>query len=74
MARYIAKNLVAGGLADTVEVQIAYVIGRDIPTSVMVDTFGTGVLDDEKLAELVMQNFDLSPEGIARRDAITPRA
>ncbi|MEK7648946.1 MAG: methionine adenosyltransferase [Patescibacteria group bacterium] len=64
MARYVAKNIVAAGLADTVEVQIAYVIGREQPTSVMVDTFGSGKLPDEIIAERVMQYFDLTPEGI----------
>ncbi len=67
MARYIAKNIVAAGLADTVEVQIAYVIGREQPTSVMVDTFGSGKLGDEKIAQLISQHFDLTPEGIITR-------
>ncbi|MBI4599905.1 methionine adenosyltransferase [Candidatus Uhrbacteria bacterium] len=70
MARYIAKNLVAAGLAETVEVQIAYVIGRDHPTSVMVDTFGTGSVDDALLAGIVAQSFDLSPEGIVAHLAL----
>ena len=67
MARYIAKNIVAAGLADTVEVQVAYVIGREQPTSVMVDTFGSGKLSDEKIAQLISQHFDLTPEGIITR-------
>lgn len=64
-ARHAAKNLVAVGLADRCEIQIAYAIGRKAPVSVMVDTFGTG--DDEKAAKLVNQHFDLTPEGIIER-------
>lgn len=64
MARYIAKHLVAAELADTVEVQVAYVIGRDEPTSVMVNTFGTGKVSDTELTELVGKHFSLTPEGI----------
>lgn len=64
MARYIAKNIVAAGLADKVEVQIAYVIGRDKPTSVMANTFGTGRVADDRLTNLILENFDLTPEGI----------
>ena len=64
-ARHAAKNIVAAGLADRCEIQIAYAIGRIEPVSVMVDTFGTG--DDEKTAKLVNQHFDLTPEGIINR-------
>ena len=64
MARYIAKNIVAAGLADRVEVQIAYAIGVAQPVSVMVDTFGTGRVDDCKLVELIRKHFDLTPRGI----------
>jgi S-adenosylmethionine synthetase len=67
MMRYVAKNLVAAGLADQVEVQIAYAIGESKPLSVFVDTFGTGKLDDAKVAELVADNFDLTPAGILQR-------
>lgn len=65
-ARYAAKNLVAAGLADRCEVQLSYAIGVANPTSVMVDTFGTGKLSDEKLVEIVRQNFDLRPAGIIK--------
>lgn len=64
-ARHAAKNLVAAGLADRCEIQIAYAIGRKSPVSVMVDTFGTG--DDEKASQLVNQHFDLTPSGIIDR-------
>ncbi|NCO41365.1 MAG: methionine adenosyltransferase [Armatimonadetes bacterium] len=67
MMRYIAKNLVAAGLAEQVEVQIAYAIGESKPLSVFVDTFGTGKLDDEKIADLVGDKFDLTPAGILQR-------
>ena len=63
-ARYVAKNLVAAGLADKVEVQLAYAIGVARPVSVMVDSFGTGKLDDEKLSEIVEKHFDLRPAAI----------
>lgn len=66
MARYIAKNLVAAGLARSCEVQVAYAIGMAQPVSVLVDTFGTGVLPDEKLADVVRENFDLRPAEIIR--------
>ena len=61
MARYVAKNIVAAGLADRVEVQVAYVIGRAEPTSIHVDTFGTGKVDEEKLVEAVKKVFDFRP-------------
>jgi S-adenosylmethionine synthetase len=64
MARYIAKNVVASGLADRCEVQLAYAIGVAEPVSVLVDTFGTGKVGAEKLQELVRANFDLTPKGI----------
>ncbi len=61
MARYIAKNLVAAGLADRAEVQVSYVIGKAEPTSVNVNSFGTGQLSDQRLAEIVVKHFDLRP-------------
>ena len=64
MARYIAKNIVASGLADRVEVQLAYAIGVAEPVSVLVDTFGTGKVDEAKLEDLVRANFKLTPKGI----------
>ena len=63
-ARYVAKNVVAAGLADRCEVQIAYAIGVAKPVSVMVETFGTGKISDEKIAALVAKHFDLRPKGI----------
>ena len=63
-ARYVAKNIVAADLAERVEIQLAYAIGVAEPVSVMVDTFGTGKLSDEKLALIVRENFDLTPAGI----------
>ena len=64
MARYIAKNIVASGLASRCEVQLAYAIGVAEPVSVRVDTFGTGVIADERFTELVRENFVLTPRGI----------
>ena len=64
MARYVAKNLVAAGLATRCEVQFAYAIGVAEPVSVMVNTFGTGAVSDERLTELVRANFPLTPRGI----------
>jgi S-adenosylmethionine synthetase len=64
VARYIAKNIVAAGLADKVEVQLAYAIGVAEPVSVLVDTFGTGKISSQKLTELVRKNFLLTPKGI----------
>jgi len=64
MARYVAKNLVAAGVASTVEVQIAYAIGVAEPVSVMADTFGTGVIPDEQITELIHAIFPLTPRGI----------
>ena len=66
MARYIAKNIVAAGLARECEVQLAYAIGIADPVSVMVRTFGTGILEDEKLNEIVKKLFPLTPEGIIK--------
>ena len=65
-ARYAAKNLVAAGLADKCEIQLSYAIGVAYPTSVMVDTFGTGKLSNEKLVEIIRENFDLRPAGIIK--------
>ena len=65
-ARYVAKNLVAAGLADKCEIQISYAIGVAQPTSIMVDTFGTGKLSDERITEIVRENFDLRPAGIIK--------
>jgi S-adenosylmethionine synthetase len=64
MARYVAKNIVAAGLADRCEVQLAYAIGVAEPVSVLVDTFGTGTVDEDKLEALVRANFSLTPKGI----------
>jgi S-adenosylmethionine synthetase len=65
-ARYVAKNIVAAGLAERCEIQLSYAIGVAQPTSVMVDTFGTGKLADEKIVEIVRENFDLRPAGIIK--------
>ena len=65
-ARYVAKNLVAAGLADQVEIQVSYAIGVAEPTSVMVDSFGTGKVSDEQLVKIVRENFDLRPAGIIK--------
>ena len=65
-ARYVAKNMVAAGLADKCEIQLSYAIGVAHPTSVMVDTFGTGKLSEEKLVEIIRENFDLRPAGIIK--------
>ena len=65
-ARYVAKNIVAAGLADKCEIQLSYAIGVARPTSINVDTFGTGKLSDTKLVELIRENFDLRPAGIIR--------
>ena len=65
-ARYVAKNLVAAGLASKCEIQLSYAIGVARPTSIMVDTFGTGKLSDEKITEIVRENFDLRPAGIIK--------
>ncbi|MCI7061778.1 MAG: methionine adenosyltransferase [Lachnospiraceae bacterium] len=65
-ARYVAKNIVAAGLAKRCEIQLSYAIGVAQPTSIMVDTFGTGRLDDQKLVEIVREKFDLRPAGIIK--------
>ena len=65
-ARYVAKNIVAAGLADKCEVQLSYAIGVAQPTSVWVDTFGTGKLSDEALVKMIRENFDLRPAGIIK--------
>ncbi|MFW5646852.1 MAG: methionine adenosyltransferase [Acetivibrio ethanolgignens] len=65
-ARYVAKNIVAAGLADKCEIQLSYAIGVAQPTSIMVDTFGTGKLSNEKLIEIIRENFDLRPAGIIK--------
>ena len=63
-ARYVAKNIVAAGIADRCEIQLSYAIGVAHPTSICVDTFGTGKLNDEKIVEIIRENFDLRPNGI----------
>lgn len=63
-ARYVAKNLVAAGLCDKAEIQLSYAIGVADPTSIRIDTFGTGKLSDDRLAEIISENFDLRPAGI----------
>ena len=65
-ARYVAKNIVAAGLADKCEIQLSYAIGVAQPTSVMIDTFGTGKVSESKLVEIVRENFDLRPAGIIK--------
>ncbi len=65
-ARYVAKNIVAAGLAERCEIQLSYAIGVAQPTSINIDTFGTGKVADEKLSEIVAENFDLRPAGIIR--------
>ncbi len=65
-ARYVAKNIVAAGLAKKCEIQLSYAIGVAQPTSIMVDTFGTGKVSDEKLVEIIRENFDLRPAGIIK--------
>ena len=66
ITRYIAKNIVAAGLADKCEIQLSYAIGVAQPTSIMADTFGTGKISDEKLVEIIRENFDLRPAGIIK--------
>jgi S-adenosylmethionine synthetase len=65
-ARYVAKNIVAAGLAHRCEVQLAYAIGYSKPVSILVNTFGTGKVDDRQIEEVVKKNFDLSPAGIVK--------
>lgn len=66
MARYIAKNVVAAGLADKFEVQLAYAIGYPEPVSVHVTTFGTGKIDDKRIEQAIRSVFDMSPAGIIK--------
>ena len=65
-ARYVAKNIVAAGLADKCEIQLSYAIGVAQPTSIMADTFGTGKVSDSRLVEIIRENFDLRPAGIIK--------
>ena len=65
-ARYVAKNIVAAGIADRIEIQVSYAIGVSTPTSIMVDTFGTGKLSDDKIVEIIRKEFDLRPSGIIK--------
>ena len=65
-ARYVAKNIVAAGLADKCEIQLSYAIGVAHPTSIHVETFGTGKVSDAKLVEIIRENFDLRPAGIIK--------
>ena len=65
-ARYVAKNIVAAGIADKCEIQLSYAIGVAQPTSIMIDTFGTGKIGEEKLTDIVRENFDLRPAGIIK--------
>ena len=65
-ARYVAKNIVAAGLADKCEIQLSYAIGVAQPTSIMVDTDKTGKVSDEKLVDIIRENFDLRPAGIIK--------
>ena len=65
-ARYVAKNIVAAGIADRIEIQVSYAIGVSTPTSIMVDTFGTGKLSDDKIVEIIRKEFDLRPAGIIK--------
>src|SRR5205807_9322876 len=65
-ARYAAKNVVAAGLADRVEIQLSYAIGVAHPISIMVETFGTGRISDERIQELITEHFDLRPGAIIR--------
>ena len=65
-ARYVAKNIVAAGLARKCEIQLAYAIGVAQPTSIMVDTYGTGKISETKLVDIIRENFDLRPAGIIK--------
>ena len=64
MCRYIAKNLVAAGIADRLMIQLAYVIGKAEPLSIMVDTYGTGRVSDDKIVNIITDHFELTPHGI----------
>ena len=73
MARYVAKNIVAAGIADRCEVQVSYAIGVAEPTSIAVDTFGTGKIDEIKMVDIIREHFDLRPKGlIAQLDLLKP--
>lgn len=73
MARYVAKNIVAAGLAERCEVQVSYAIGVAEPTSVAIETFGTGKIAEDKLEAIVREHFDLRPKGlIAQLDLLRP--
>ena len=65
-ARYVAKNIVAAGLAEKCEIQLSYAIGVARPTSIMVDTYGTGKISNQKLVDIIRENFDLRPAGIIK--------
>ena len=64
MARYVAKNIVAAGIAERVQVQIAYAIGVPEPVSVLAETYGTGKIRQEKIVKIIRENFDLTPQGM----------
>jgi len=73
MARYVAKNIVASGLAERCEVQVSYAIGVAEPTSIAVDTFGTGKIEEDAMVSLIREHFDLRPKGlIAQLDLLKP--
>ena len=73
MSRYVAKNIVAAGLAERCEIQVSYAIGVAEPTSISVDTFGTGKVSEERLVQIISENFDLRPKGlIAKLDLLQP--
>ncbi|MCS7180179.1 MAG: methionine adenosyltransferase domain-containing protein, partial [bacterium] len=73
MARYLAKNIVASGIAKKCEIQIAYVIGQSEPVSLMINTNGTGIIPDNEILKIIKENFDLSPRGIIKKlDLLRP--
>jgi S-adenosylmethionine synthetase len=73
MARYVAKNIVAAGLADRCEIQVSYAIGVAEPTSINVETFGTGKISEDRLVQIIRDVFDLRPKGlIAQLDLLKP--
>jgi S-adenosylmethionine synthetase len=72
-SRYVAKNIVAGGLAERCEIQVSYAIGVAEPTSISVETFGTGLIEEDRLVELIREHFDLRPRGlVAMLDLLKP--
>jgi len=74
MARYLAKNIVAAGIAKKCEIQIAYVIGQKQPVSIMVNTYNTGIIPEEKIVRIIRNNFDLSPRGLIEKlDLLKPK-